>query len=106
VSRADIAHIRGTDSAGVIDTLVARKLIADDARFGRRGRPAFLLTTDGFLKVMGLSSLAELPARGGAHRRSGCASDTAWFAMAPPLTSDSAPRASRLAGRIVEAFER
>jgi segregation and condensation protein B len=40
VSRADVAHIRGTDSAGVIDTLLARKLIVDDARFsaaaGRR----------------------------------------------------------------------
>ena len=64
VSRADISHIRGTDSAGVIDTLLARKLIADDARFGGRGRPAFLVTTDRFLQVMGLTSLAELPARG------------------------------------------
>ena len=63
VSRADIAHIRGTDSAGVIDTLLARKLIADDARFGGRGRPAFLVTTDRFLQVMGLGSLAELPPR-------------------------------------------
>jgi segregation and condensation protein B len=63
VSRADIAHIRGTDSAGVIDTLIARKLIADDARFGGRGRPAFLVTTERFLQVMGLISLAELPAR-------------------------------------------
>ena len=57
VSRADIAHIRGTDSAGVIDTLLARKLIADDARFGGRGRPAFLVTTDRFLQVMGSARL-------------------------------------------------
>jgi segregation and condensation protein B len=63
VSRADIAHIRGTDSAGVIDTVLARGLIADDARFGGRGRPAFLVTTESFLQVMGLGSLAELPAR-------------------------------------------
>jgi segregation and condensation protein B len=63
VSRADVAHIRGTDSAGVIDTLLARKLIADDARFGGRGRPAFLVTTDHFLQIMGLGSLAELPPR-------------------------------------------
>ena len=34
-------------------------LIADDAHFGGRGRPAFLLTTERFLQVMGL---AELPA--------------------------------------------
>jgi segregation and condensation protein B len=63
VSRADIAQIRGTDSAGVIDTLLARTLIADDARFGGRGRPAFLITTERFLQVMGLGSLAELPPR-------------------------------------------
>jgi segregation and condensation protein B len=63
VSRADIAHIRGTDSAGVIETLLARGLIADDARFGGRGRPSFLVTTDRFLQVMGLGSLADLPAR-------------------------------------------
>jgi segregation and condensation protein B len=63
VSRADVAHIRGTDSAGVIDTLLARGLIADDARFGGRGRPAFLVTTDRFLQLMGIGSLAELPAR-------------------------------------------
>ena len=41
VSRADVAHIRGTDRASVIDTLLARKLIADDARFWRP-RPAFV----------------------------------------------------------------
>jgi segregation and condensation protein B len=63
VSRADVSQIRGTDSAGVIDTLLARGLIVDDARFGGRGRPAFLVTTDRFLQVMGLSSLAELPPR-------------------------------------------
>jgi segregation and condensation protein B len=53
VSRADISHIRGTDSSGVIDTLLARGLIADDARYGGRGRPAFLVTTDRFLQVLG-----------------------------------------------------
>jgi segregation and condensation protein B len=43
VSRSDVAHVRGTDSAGVIDSLLARKLIADDTRFGGRGRPSFLV---------------------------------------------------------------
>ena len=63
VSRADIAHIRRTDSVGVIETLLARKLIADNARFGGRSRPAFLVTAERFLQVMGLGSLAELPPR-------------------------------------------
>ncbi|MBV9326662.1 MAG: SMC-Scp complex subunit ScpB [Chloroflexi bacterium] len=54
---------RHAPSAGVIDNLLARGLILDDARFGGRGRPAFLVTTDRFLQVMGLGSLAELPPR-------------------------------------------
>jgi segregation and condensation protein B len=61
VTRADISHIRDTDSSGVIDTLIARGLIADDPRYGSRGRPAFLVTTETFLRYMGVGSLAELP---------------------------------------------
>jgi hypothetical protein len=34
VSRADISQVRGTDSSGVVDTLLARGLIAVDPRFG------------------------------------------------------------------------
>jgi len=63
VSRADISHIRGTDSTGVIDTLLARELIADDAGFGGRGRQTFLVTTDRLLQAMGVGSLTELPVR-------------------------------------------
>jgi hypothetical protein len=64
VSRADVAQIRGTDSAGVIDTVLARRLVADDAPYGGRCRPAFLVTTDCLLQVMGLGSQAELPPGG------------------------------------------
>jgi segregation and condensation protein B len=61
ITRADISHTRATDSSGVIDTLLARGLIADDPRFGGRGRPSFLVTTAEFLHAWGLSSLADLP---------------------------------------------
>jgi len=63
VTRADISQIRGTDSSGVVDTLLARGLVADDPRFGGRGRPSFLVTTAAFLRLPGLGSLAELPPR-------------------------------------------
>jgi len=63
VSRADITQVRGTDSSGVVETLLARGLIAVDPRFGGRGRPSFLVTTEHFLRHMGIGSLAELPAR-------------------------------------------
>jgi chromosome segregation and condensation protein ScpB len=47
----------------VIEPLLARGLIVDDTRYGGRGRPAFLVTTEGFLQTMGLGSLSELPPR-------------------------------------------
>ena len=63
VTRADIRAIRGVDSDAVVETLMARKLIAEDPRFGGRGRPGFLITTAEFLRRFGLSSLAALPPR-------------------------------------------
>jgi segregation and condensation protein B len=65
VTRSDISPIRGTDSSSVIETLLARGLIADSPRFGGRGRPSFLVTTPrpAFLRLLGLGSLAELPPR-------------------------------------------
>jgi segregation and condensation protein B len=63
ITRADISHIREPTAAGVIETLLARKPIEDDPRFGSRGRPAFLATTADFLRSLGLGSLAELPSR-------------------------------------------
>jgi segregation and condensation protein B len=65
VTRADIRAIRGVDSDAVVETLMARKLIAEDPRFGGRGRPAFLVTTTEFLRRFGLSALGELPPRTG-----------------------------------------
>ena len=58
ITRADISDIRGVDSSAVVETLMARKLIAEDPRFGGRGRPAFLVTTRAFLEYFGLSSLS------------------------------------------------
>ena len=63
VTRADVSHIRATDSSGVIETLLARGLITDDPRFGGRGRPSILVTTAAFLRLLGLGSLTELPPR-------------------------------------------
>jgi segregation and condensation protein B len=60
VTRADISSIRRTDSSGVVETLLARGLIADDPRFGGQGRPSFLVTTEQFLRYLGLGSLVDL----------------------------------------------
>ena len=63
VTRADISRVRGVDSTGVIDSMIGRGLIADDARLGGRARPSFLVTTAQFLRYLGIGSLAELPPR-------------------------------------------
>jgi chromosome segregation and condensation protein ScpB len=42
---------------------MARKLIAEDPRFGGRGRPSFLVTTELILRRFGLTSLSDLPPR-------------------------------------------
>jgi len=63
VTRADIRQARGVDRDAVVDTLLAHGLVADDPRFGGRGRIAFLVTTASFLRHLGLGSLADLPSR-------------------------------------------
>ncbi|MDQ6675655.1 MAG: SMC-Scp complex subunit ScpB [Chloroflexota bacterium] len=61
VTRADIRHIRSVDSDSAVETLLARGLIAEDPRFGGRGRPSLLVTTAACLRMLGVGSLAELP---------------------------------------------
>lgn len=63
VTRADIRSIRGVDSDGPVETLVARGLVTEDPHFGGRGRPALLITTSTFLRRFGLTSLSDLPPR-------------------------------------------
>ncbi|MGI9146459.1 MAG: SMC-Scp complex subunit ScpB [Chloroflexota bacterium] len=67
VTRADIRTIRAVDSDAVVETLRARGLVAEDPRFGGRGRPGFLVTTPAFLRYFGLASLRNLPPRGGSR---------------------------------------
>jgi len=63
ITRADIRQVRGVDSDAVVETLLAHGLVAEDPRFGGRGRPAFLVTTAAFLRHLGLGSLTDLPPR-------------------------------------------
>jgi Segregation and condensation complex subunit ScpB len=90
VTRADIRATRQVDSDAAVETLMARKLIAEDPRFGGRGRPSFLVTTELFLwsspafvrgstplRRFGPGSLADLPPR--PHPDS-AAVDEAWTA--------------------------
>jgi segregation and condensation protein B len=64
VTRADISRIRGVDSDGVVTSLTARNLVAEERKLAARGGSLPLLTTPAFLRQFGLGSLTELPKLG------------------------------------------
>jgi len=64
VTRGEIEAIRGVDSSGVSQTLVARELIEAVGRRTTVGQPIEYAVTAGFLRHFGLASLAELPPLG------------------------------------------
>ena len=57
----EISEIRGVDSAGVIATLLDRKLITTAGRKQVIGRPILYKTTKEFLLRFGLNDVSELP---------------------------------------------
>jgi segregation and condensation protein B len=61
VTVPEISEIRGVDSAGVIGTLLDRKLITTAGRKSVVGRPMLYKTTRDFLVRFGLSDIGELP---------------------------------------------
>jgi len=61
VTRAYIEQLRGADSSYTVAVLSERGLIAPCGRLEAPGRPVLFATTEQFLRVMGISSLEELP---------------------------------------------
>lgn len=61
VTAAEITEIRGVNSAGVLGTLLDRKLIKIAGRKPVIGRPFMYATTREFLERFGLRDLSELP---------------------------------------------
>ncbi len=61
LTRAEIELIRGTDSAGVLKTLLDRRLIKIVGRKEVPGRPMLYGVTQYFLEYFGLTSLFALP---------------------------------------------
>src|SRR5207247_1417099 len=62
VDRAEIEQIRGVDSAGVLKTLLERRLVRIVGRKDAPGRPIMYGTTRQFLQAFGLKDLSDLPA--------------------------------------------
>ena len=61
VTKAEIEHIRGVASDGVLRTLLEKNLITVTGRAATLGKPLQYGTTDEFLKFFGLGSLDGLP---------------------------------------------
>jgi segregation and condensation protein B len=61
IVKSDIEKIRGVDATPTIKTLLERGLIKIVGHAGTVGQPALYGTSDDFLKLFGLGSLAELP---------------------------------------------
>ena len=61
ITAPEIMDIRGVQGAGVLKTLLDRKLIAAAGRKNVLGKPIMYKTTRDFLLQFGLNSLAELP---------------------------------------------
>jgi segregation and condensation protein B len=61
VTVPEISEIRGVDSAGVIATLLDRKLVTTAGRKQVIGRPILYKTTKEFLMRFGLKDIGELP---------------------------------------------
>ena len=61
VTAPEIMEIRGVQGAGVLKTLLDRKLIAEAGRKNVVGKPILYKTTKEFLVQFGLKDLSELP---------------------------------------------
>jgi segregation and condensation protein B len=61
VTKAEIEHIRGVASDGVIHNLLEKNMITITGRSETVGKPLQYGTTDEFLKFFGLNRLSDLP---------------------------------------------
>ena len=61
VTAPEIMEIRGVQGAGVLKTLLDRKLIAESGRKNVVGKPILYKTTKEFMVQFGLKDLSELP---------------------------------------------
>lgn len=61
VTRGFIEKIRGTNSNGIVNSLVEKDLVEEAGRLDMPGKPISYRTTKTFLRTFGLTSLDQLP---------------------------------------------
>jgi segregation and condensation protein B len=84
VTAPEIMEIRGVQGAGVLKTLIDRKLIAPAGRKNVIGKPILYKTTKEFMVQFGLKDLTELPSVKEFE-------ELARFATGEPETAPSSP---------------
>ena len=62
LTRADVDHVRGTDSGHIVKSLLEKNLVRTEGHKESAGRPLLYGTTPYFLEVFSLGSLDDLPA--------------------------------------------
>lgn len=95
VTAPEISEIRGVDSAGVLGSLLARKLITTAGRKQVIGRPILYKTTKEFLLRFGLKDVNELPSMEEFEKM---AADMTDPDLNEPADSSAAPVAASTAG--------
>lgn len=60
-TRSEIESVRGVDCGGMLRNLLERSLVRIIGQRDEPGRPLIYVTSDEFLKIFSLDSLAELP---------------------------------------------
>lgn len=61
ITRIEIDQIRGVQSSGSVNTLVARKLIKEDGKKDVPGHPNLYVVTEYFFDYFGIKDLNEMP---------------------------------------------
>ena len=61
VTKGFVEHIRGVDSASIVNSLLERSLLEEAGRLDVPGRPIAYKTTMNFLRCFQMSSLEDLP---------------------------------------------
>ena len=86
VTAPEISEIRGVDSAGVLGSLMARKLITTAGRKQVIGRPILYKTTKDFLLRFGLKDVSELPSIEEFEKMAGELAEQEEIRMSPDLS--------------------
>ncbi|MDX2181199.1 MAG: SMC-Scp complex subunit ScpB [Bryobacteraceae bacterium] len=92
ITAPEIMEIRGVQGAGVLKTLLDRKLIATSGRKAVIGKPILYKTTKEFLLQFGLKDVSELPTlKEFEELRRLAVSDEEVLGSQPPAAASSAP---------------